>query len=240
MKIRIGGRTLHFKGFQWKKMKWTIRKQMLLWLSAIFIVMFVAMNVFIVRNVQAGNEEYINDDLVVLKNNGLLYVKQILVMNNLDNNEEGFEKIAAALCEEIAGATGNPTAAYAMDGRLIEATNPVLFAQSDFDDLRYAKGGISALTHALAVSLAGRVRVNAIAPGWIDTSFREYHGPDASQQPAGRVGNPRDIANLALFLASDKAGFITGENICVDGGMTKLMIYHNAVSYTHLTLPTIA
>lgn len=146
MKIRIGGRTLHFKGFQWKKMKWTIRKQMLLWLSAIFVVMFVAMNVFIVRNVQAGNEEYINDDLVVLKNNGLLYVKQILVMNNLDNNEEGFEKIAAALCEEIAGATGNPTAAYAMDGRLIEATNPVLFAQSDFDDLRYAKGGISAFT----------------------------------------------------------------------------------------------
>lgn len=139
MKIRIGGRTLHFKGFQWKKMKWTIRKQMLLWLSAIFVVMFVAMNVFIVRNVQAGNEEYINDDLVVLKNNGLLYVKQILVMNNLDNNEEGFEKIAAALCEEIAGATGNPTAAYAMDGRLIEATNPVLFAQSDFDDLRYAR-----------------------------------------------------------------------------------------------------
>ena len=89
-----------------------------------------------------------------------------------------------------------------------------------------AKGGIAALTHALAVSLAGRVRVNSISPGWIDTDYTVYEGPDAVQQPAGRVGNPLDIAHMALFLASDKAGFITGENICIDGGMTKLMIYH--------------
>ncbi len=89
-----------------------------------------------------------------------------------------------------------------------------------------AKGGIAALTHALAVSFAGRVRVNSISPGWIDTAFTAYEGPDATQQPAGRVGNPLDIANMILFLASDKAGFITGENICIDGGMTKLMIYH--------------
>ncbi len=90
-----------------------------------------------------------------------------------------------------------------------------------------AKGGISALTHALAVSLGGRVRVNSISPGWIDTDYREYEGPDAFQQPAGRVGNPMDIANMVLYLCSDKAGFITGENICIDGGMTRLMIYHN-------------
>ncbi|MBQ8917416.1 MAG: SDR family oxidoreductase, partial [Oscillospiraceae bacterium] len=83
------------------------------------------------------------------------------------------------------------------------------------------------LTHAMAVSLAGKVRVNAIAPGWIDTRYTQYEGPDALQHPAGRVGNPRDIADLALFLCSEKAGFITGENICVDGGMTKLMIYHD-------------
>ena len=89
-----------------------------------------------------------------------------------------------------------------------------------------AKGGIAALTHALAASLAGRVRVNSISPGWIDTDYTVYEGPDAVQQPAGRVGNPQDIAQMALFLASDKAGFITGENICIDGGMTKLMIYH--------------
>ena len=89
-----------------------------------------------------------------------------------------------------------------------------------------AKGGIAALTHALAVSLSGRARVNSISPGWIDTAYTVYEGPDAIQQPAGRVGNPMDIANMVLFLCSDKAGFITGENICIDGGMTKQMIYH--------------
>ena len=89
-----------------------------------------------------------------------------------------------------------------------------------------AKGGIAALTHALAVSLAGKVRVNSISPGWIDTDYTIYEGPDAIQQPAGRVGNPLDISNMVLFLCSDKAGFITGENICIDGGMTKQMIYH--------------
>lgn len=89
-----------------------------------------------------------------------------------------------------------------------------------------AKGGIAALTHALAVSLAGKARVNSISPGWIDTDYTVYEGPDATQQPVGRVGNPLDIANMVLFLCSDKAGFITGENICIDGGMTKQMIYH--------------
>lgn len=90
-----------------------------------------------------------------------------------------------------------------------------------------AKGGIAALTHALAVSLAGKVRVNSISPGWIDTQYTQYSGPDAEQQPAGRVGTPLDIANMVLYLCSEKAGFITGENICIDGGMTHQMIYHN-------------
>lgn len=89
-----------------------------------------------------------------------------------------------------------------------------------------AKGGIAALTHAMAVSLAGRVRVNSISPGWIETGDTIYDGPDAMQQPAGRVGHTMDIANMILFLCSDKAGFIDGENICIDGGMTKQMIYH--------------
>ena len=89
-----------------------------------------------------------------------------------------------------------------------------------------AKGGVAALTHALAVSLSGRVRVNSVSPGWIDTAYTVYEGPDAVQQPAGRVGNPLDIANMVLYLCSDKAGFITGENICIDGGQTRLMIYH--------------
>ena len=100
-------------------------------------------------------------------------------------------------------------------------------SQPQTESYTAAKGGIAALTHALAVSLAGRVRVNSISPGWIDTSNQVYEGPDALQQPVGRVGNPVDIANMVLFLCSEKAGFITGENICIDGGMTKLMIYHD-------------
>ena len=99
-------------------------------------------------------------------------------------------------------------------------------SQPQTESYTAAKGGIAALTHALAVSLAGRARVNSISPGWIDTSYTVYEGSDALQQPAGRVGNPMDIANMVLFLCSDKAGFITGENICIDGGMTKQMIYH--------------
>ncbi len=96
-----------------------------------------------------------------------------------------------------------------------------------------AKGGIAALTHALAVSLAGRARVNSISPGWIDTTDAHIAGADARQQPVGRVGKPEDIAALALFLCSDAAGFITGENICVDGGMTKLMIYHGEYGWQY-------
>ena len=99
-------------------------------------------------------------------------------------------------------------------------------SQPQTESYTAAKGGIAALTHALAVSLASKARVNSISPGWIDTQYMEYEGADALQQPVGRVGNPMDIANMVLFLCSEKAGFITGENICIDGGMTKQMIYH--------------
>lgn len=99
-------------------------------------------------------------------------------------------------------------------------------SQPNTESYTAAKGGISALTHALALSLSGRVRVNSVSPGWIDTAEREYKGEDALQHPSGRVGKPSDIAETVMFLCSDKAGFITGENICIDGGMTKQMIYH--------------
>ncbi|WP_297201959.1 SDR family oxidoreductase [uncultured Flavonifractor sp.] len=105
-------------------------------------------------------------------------------------------------------------------------------SQPQTESYTAAKGGISALTHALAVSLAGKVRVNSISPGWIDTEGAVYDGPDAAQHPAGRVGTPQDIAHLVCYLCSDQAGFITGENICVDGGMTRQMIYHNDFGWT--------
>lgn len=105
-------------------------------------------------------------------------------------------------------------------------------SQPQTESYTAAKGGIAALTHALAVTLRGRARVNSISPGWIDTDFSEHAGPDALQQPAGRVGNPMDIAHMVLYLCSDRAGFITGENICIDGGMTRQMIYHGDNGWT--------
>ena len=99
-------------------------------------------------------------------------------------------------------------------------------SQPETESYTAAKGAISALTHAMAVSFAGKVRVNSISPGWIDNNYTEYTGADAVQQPSGRVGTPLDIASMVLYLCSDMAGFITGENICIDGGMTRQMIYH--------------
>lgn len=116
-------------------------------------------------------------------------------------------------------------------------------SQPDTESYTAAKGGISALTHALCISLAGKVRVNAVCPGWIDTGayqhednyIPEYTRADNDQHPSGRVGNPSDIAKMVLYLCSDAAEFINGENITVDGGMTKQMIYHddNGWSYKH-------
>ena len=106
-------------------------------------------------------------------------------------------------------------------------------SQPQTESYTAAKGGISALTHAMAVSLAGKARVNSISPGWIDVSGSEICGADAAQQPVGRVGKPEDIAEMVLYLCSEKAGFITGENICIDGGMTKQMIYHGEHGWSY-------
>lgn len=105
-------------------------------------------------------------------------------------------------------------------------------SQPQTESYTAAKGGIAALTHAMAISLAEKARVNSISPGWIDTTGSIITGADAIQQPVGRVGKPKDIAEMVLFLCSEKAGFITGENICIDGGMTKLMIYHGEHGWT--------
>lgn len=107
------------------------------------------------------------------------------------------------------------------------SSSRAFMSQADTESYTAAKGGITALTHALAVSLAGKVRVNSIAPGWIDTTRDIWSEADKNQHLVKRIGNPADIARTVMFLCSEDSGFINGENITVDGGMTKLMIYHN-------------
>mgnify|MGYP000929608951 FL=1 len=108
-----------------------------------------------------------------------------------------------------------------------------LMSQPDTESYTAAKGGITALTHGLTASLAGRVRVNAISPGWIDTTpyhgsnYMPSHSPaDQLQHPVKRIGQPMDIVRAVMFLCSEENSFINGQNLVVDGGMTKLMIYH--------------
>lgn len=114
------------------------------------------------------------------------------------------------------------------------ASTRALQSEADTEAYSASKGGLVALTHALAISLGPEVRVNCISPGWIDVSqWQKSAQPetiaisedDHRQHPAGRVGRPEDIAAMVSFLASDKAGFITGQNYIVDGGMTRKMIY---------------
>lgn len=107
-----------------------------------------------------------------------------------------------------------------------------LMSQRDTESYTAAKGGISALTHGLAISLTGKVRVNSVSPGWIDVRAnddpdyeRNHSLADKHQHPVGRVGRPLDIARAVMFLCDEENGFITGQNLTVDGGMTKLMIY---------------
>jgi NAD(P)-dependent dehydrogenase (short-subunit alcohol dehydrogenase family) len=108
-----------------------------------------------------------------------------------------------------------------------------LMSQADTESYTAAKGGITALTHAMAVTLAGRARVNCISPGWIDTTGSPLGGPDAAQHPAGRVGIPADVVNAVMFLCDPASSFITGQNITVDGGMTRLMVYHGDGGWTY-------
>ena len=82
-----------------------------------------------------------------------------------------------------------------------------------------------ALTHALAISLGPNVRVNCVSPGWIDTKNAKLSRADHAQHPVGRVGRAEDVAELVAFLLSDAAGFVTGQNYVLDGGMTRKMIY---------------
>lgn len=117
---------------------------------------------------------------------------------------------------------------FSKDGSIVNiASTRGMMSQPDTESYSAAKGGIIALTHALSISLAGKIRVNAISPGWIDTTSSQLEQEDHLQHPVGRVGVPNDISQMVMFLCSESAGFITGQNYVIDGGMSKNMIYHN-------------
>lgn len=114
------------------------------------------------------------------------------------------------------------------------ASTRAFMSEPDTESYAASKGGIVALSHALALSLGPEVRVNCISPGWIDVSGWHKEGEagrellsaeDHRQHPAGRVGTPEDIAALAAYLAGDESGFVTGADFIVDGGMTRKMVY---------------
>lgn len=114
------------------------------------------------------------------------------------------------------------------DGSIINIASSRAFqSEPDSESYASAKGGIVALTHALSASIGSHVRVNCIAPGWIDVhDTTTFSNQDKHSLPVGRVGKPSDISKTALFLCSEEAGFISGETFTVDGGMSKRMIYH--------------
>jgi NAD(P)-dependent dehydrogenase (short-subunit alcohol dehydrogenase family) len=106
------------------------------------------------------------------------------------------------------------------------ASTRALMSEPHSEAYAASKGGLVALTHALAISLGPKLRVNAISPGWIETDPQAVHSDaDKAQHPVGRVGTPDDIAQMTAYLLSEASGFITGQNFVIDGGMTKKMMY---------------
>lgn len=105
------------------------------------------------------------------------------------------------------------------------ASTRALMSEAGTEAYSASKGGLVALTHALAVSLGPKVRVNGISPGWIDVRGGPLSATDHAQHPVGRVGRPEDVAGLVAWLAGPEAGFMTGANLVLDGGMTRRMIY---------------
>lgn len=168
----------------------------------------------------------------------------VLVNNAATSRRKPLQELSLAQWNEVLGTnlTGPFLCAkyaaphlQARAGAMVNiASTRALMSEADTEAYSASKGGVVALSHALAVSLGPAVRVNCISPGWIEVgdwkkraarSTPRHSEADRLQHPAGRVGRPEDIAALVAYLISPAAGFITGANIVVDGGMTRKMIY---------------
>lgn len=168
---------------------------------------------------------------VLVNNAGLSEFKNILQMSVAEFDRVLNVNLRAAFL------LSKYVAPYLMDsgGTILNiASTRALMSEPDSEAYAASKGGILAMTHALAISLGPQVRVNAISPGWIEvgnwkkSAIRKepkHSAADKKQHPVGRVGTPEDVARAAVFLCSEDAGFITGQNLVVDGGMTVKMIY---------------
>jgi NAD(P)-dependent dehydrogenase (short-subunit alcohol dehydrogenase family) len=168
---------------------------------------------------------------VLVNNAGISRNKPVTELSLAEwNRVIGINLTGAFLCAKHAVAP-----LRARHGAIVNiASTRALMSEANTEAYSATKGGLVALTHALAVSLGPEVRVNCVSPGWIDVSAWKKSSlarqatlseADHKQHPAGRVGRPEDIAALVAWLVSDEAGFVTGANYAVDGGMTRKMIY---------------
>ncbi|MCY9695160.1 SDR family NAD(P)-dependent oxidoreductase [Paenibacillus alginolyticus] len=171
---------------------------------------------------------------VLVNNAGIFHIADVLELT-----AEQFQRVisvnlsGAFLCSQAAA---RMMKLNGRGGSIINmASTRAFMSEPNTEAYSASKGGIAALTHAMAVSLGGYgIRVNAISPGWIEvrewqlSSRKEivvHSETDLKQHPVGRVGKPEDIASACLYLSSEKAGFITGQNLTIDGGMSIKMIY---------------
>jgi NAD(P)-dependent dehydrogenase (short-subunit alcohol dehydrogenase family) len=196
----------------------------------LFVESDVSMEKDVKRVIEATVERFGSIDLLV-NNAGVFLQKPISECDLTDwNRIISVNLTGPFLCAKYA-------ASYlkrSMGAIINISSTRAIMSEPDTEAYAASKGGIVALTHALAISLGPDVRVNCISPGWIDVSGwkkkslrekEELTETDHNQHPAGRVGRPEDIASTVLFLASADAGFITGANLIADGGMTRKMIY---------------
>lgn len=167
----------------------------------------------------------------LINNAGTMIRKPLLKLTlNEWNQVIGVNLTGAFLCSKYAA----PFLKKSRGAIVNIASTRALMSEPNTESYSASKGGITALTHALALSLGPEIRVNCVSPGWIEVAewkkrsarkFAKHTPEDLSQHPAGRVGAPADIAAMVFYLVSQAAGFITGANFIVDGGMTKKMIY---------------